>query len=264
MLPCRVTADDSWCRRCREQGSPQDTVTLQPAHEPFGWRPTTLLVTIRRYRCEGCRHVWRRDSTKAADPRAKLSRRGLRWALEALMCQRLSVARVADGLAVSWNTANNAVLAEGQHVPIADPDRFDAVMVIGVDEQDRALLGCSTWSKAAPNERSKTGSLSVRDPRATPCKSLPRKALPDSQPPLSRKCPTPSRSCTRSMWSSGPATPSRIAGAGSSWPTCGHRGRKTIRSTRRGGLCRPGADLLTDKHSTRLPCSFAADAHAEV
>lgn len=54
------------------------------------------------------------NSSKAADPRAKLSRRGLRWALEALVCQHLSVARVADGVAVSWNTANNAVLAEGQ------------------------------------------------------------------------------------------------------------------------------------------------------
>ena len=52
------------------------------AHEPFGWRPTTLLVTVRRYRCTGCGHVWRQDTSQAAEPRAKLSRRGLRWALE--------------------------------------------------------------------------------------------------------------------------------------------------------------------------------------
>jgi hypothetical protein len=26
-------------------------VVRRLAHEPFGWRPTTLLVTIRRYRC---------------------------------------------------------------------------------------------------------------------------------------------------------------------------------------------------------------------
>jgi hypothetical protein len=62
------------------------------------------------------------------------SRRGLRWALEALVCQHLSVARVADGLAVSWNAANNAVLAEGQPVLIADSARFDGERVIGVDE----------------------------------------------------------------------------------------------------------------------------------
>jgi transposase len=37
-------------------------------------------------------------------------------------------------LGVSWNTANDAVLAEGRRVLIADPDRFDGVKVIGVDE----------------------------------------------------------------------------------------------------------------------------------
>ena len=63
VLSCRVTDDDSWCHRCGEQGSPRDTVIRQLAHEPCGWRPTTLLVTIRRYRCDGCRHVWRQDGS---------------------------------------------------------------------------------------------------------------------------------------------------------------------------------------------------------
>src|SRR3990170_1029344 len=35
---------------------------------------------------------------------------------------------------VSWNTANDAVLAEGRRVLIDDPHRFDDVQVIGVDE----------------------------------------------------------------------------------------------------------------------------------
>ena len=109
-------------------------MTRRLAHEPLGWRPTTLLVTVRRYRCTGCGHVWRQDTSKAAEPRAKLSRRGLRWALEGIVCQHLTVARVAEGLGVSWNTANDAVLAEGRRVLIDDPDRFDGVQVIGVDE----------------------------------------------------------------------------------------------------------------------------------
>ena len=109
-------------------------MTRQLAHEPFGWRPTTLLVTVRRYRCSGCGHVWRQDTTKAAEPRARLSRRALRWALEALVCQHLTVARIAEALAVSWDTANDAVLAEGRRVLINDPTRFDGVQVIGVDE----------------------------------------------------------------------------------------------------------------------------------
>jgi hypothetical protein len=61
---------------------PRDTVTRELAHEPLGWRPTMLVVTVRRYRCTGCGHVWRQDASLAAEPRAKLSRRGLRWALE--------------------------------------------------------------------------------------------------------------------------------------------------------------------------------------
>jgi len=134
VLACRVVDPDQWCRRCGCEGTPRDTVIRRLAHEPWGWRPTTLEVTVRRYRCTGCGHVWRQDTTKAAEPRAKLSRQGLRWALEAIVCQHLTVARVAEGLAVSWNTANDAVLAEGKRVLIEDPRRFDGVKVVGVDE----------------------------------------------------------------------------------------------------------------------------------
>jgi len=134
VLACRVSEPDPWCRRCGCEGVPRDAVVRRLAHEPLGWRPTTLLVRIRRYRCSGCGHVWRQDCSKAAEPRAKLSRRGLRWALEGLVVAHLSVARVAEGLAVSWNTANDAVLAEGKRLLIADPARFDGVRVVGVDE----------------------------------------------------------------------------------------------------------------------------------
>jgi hypothetical protein len=66
VLACRVLEPDEWCRRCGCQGSPRDTVLRRLAHEPFGWRPTTLLVTVRHYRCTGCGHVWRQDTSKAA------------------------------------------------------------------------------------------------------------------------------------------------------------------------------------------------------
>lgn len=134
VLACRVVEPDDWCRRCGCEGSPRDSVIRRLAHEPLGWRPTTLEVTVRRYRCTGCGHVWRQDTSKAAQPRAKLSRRGLRWALEAIVVQHLTVARVADGLGVAWNTANDAVLAEGKRVLIGDPARFDGVTAVGVDE----------------------------------------------------------------------------------------------------------------------------------
>lgn len=86
VLMCRVVeqtdSDEQWCRRCGGEGVPRDSVSRRLAHEPFGWRPTTLLLTIRRYRCTECGHVWRQDTSTAAEPRAKLSRRALAWALE--------------------------------------------------------------------------------------------------------------------------------------------------------------------------------------
>jgi transposase len=134
VLACRVVEPDDWCRRCGCRGVPRGSVVRRLAHEPFGWRPTTLQITVRRYRCDECAHVWRQDTTRAAEPRAKLSRRGLRWALEGLVVQHLTVARVAAGLGVSWHTANDAVLAEGKRVLIDDPSRFDGVAALGVDE----------------------------------------------------------------------------------------------------------------------------------
>ena len=134
VLACKVVEPDDWCHRCGSQGIPRDTVIRRLAHEPLGWRPTTLHITVRRYRCADCAHVWRQDTTAAAEPMAKISRRALRWALEALVMQHLSVARIAEALAVRWNTANDAVLAEGKRVLIDDPGRFDGVTAIGVDE----------------------------------------------------------------------------------------------------------------------------------
>jgi transposase len=51
----------------------------------------------------------------------------MRWALEGIVIDHLTVARVAAGLGVAWHTANNAVLAEGHRVLIDDPARFEGV-----------------------------------------------------------------------------------------------------------------------------------------
>ena len=116
VLSCRVVEPDRWCRRCGGEGVVRDSVVRRLAHEPFGWRPTTLEVTVRRYRCDDCGHVWRQDTTAAAETRAKISRGGLAWALAGIVCQHLTVARIAEGLGVSWNCANTAVLDEGRRV----------------------------------------------------------------------------------------------------------------------------------------------------
>jgi transposase-like protein len=134
VIECRVAEPDPWCRGCGSQALSRGTGTRLLAHEPFGHRPTTLLIRVRRYKCAGCGHSWREDITAAAPERAKLSRRGMRWALEGIVLDHLTVARVAAGLGVSWHTANDAVLAEGKRMLIDDPTRFDGVRVIGVDD----------------------------------------------------------------------------------------------------------------------------------
>ena len=76
----------------------------RPAHEPYGWRHTILHVSVRRYRCSQCAHVWRQNMSQAADPRAKLSRSAVRWVLTGVVVHHLTVARVAQALGVSWKS----------------------------------------------------------------------------------------------------------------------------------------------------------------
>jgi transposase len=287
LLACRIVEEDRWCRRCGEQGSPRDTITRRLAHEPFGWRPTTLLVTVRRYRCAGCRHVWRQDTTKVAEPRASLSRRGLRWALESIVCQHLSVARIAEGLAVSWNTANNAVLAEGRRALIADPTRFDGVTVIGVDEHVwRHTRRCDKYVTVIIDltpVRDKTGPARLLDMVEGRSKKVFQQWLADrpqqwrdrvevvAMDGFSGFKTAATEELPDAVTVMDPFHVVRLAGNALDecrrrvqLATCGHRGRTTDPLYRSRRTLHTGADLLTDKQKARLGALFAVDAHAEV
>lgn len=278
---------DERCGRCGGQGRPRDSTTRRLAHEPFGWRPTILLVTVRRYRCESCGRVWRQNLSAAAEPRARLSRGGLRWALTALVCQHLTVAKIAEGLGVSWNTANGAVLAEGRRVLIADPHRFDGVKV-GVDEhvwrhtrrgdkfvtviidltpvQDRTgparLLDMvegrskqvfKTWL----SDRDETWRTAVQVVAMAGFTGFQdrrrrrtRRRCRGGHGPVSRRAPGRTRP--------------RIMLPPSATATLGHRGRAgdPLYSARR--TLSTGADLLTDKQRQRISILFANEGHLQV
>ena len=287
VLACRVVDDDRWCRRCGCEGIPRGTVVRHLAHEPFGWRPTLLLVTVRRYRCGECGHVWRQDTTKAAEPRAKLSRRALRWGLEGLVVAHLTVARIAEGLGVSWNTANDAVLAEGQRVLIDDPKRYDGVHVVGVDEhvwrhtprgdkyvtvvidltpvrddtgsarlldmvEGRSKQAFKTWLAARPKEWRDAVEVVAMDGFAG-FKTATTEELPDATPVLD------------------PFHVVRLAG--DALDQCrrrvqqdlhGHRGRAGDPLYRARRMLHTGLDLLTPRQQTRLEALFGSDEHVEV
>jgi transposase len=287
VLACRVVEADRWCRRCGCEGISRDTVVRRLAHEPFGWRPTVLEVRVRRYRCTGCGHVWRQDTSRAAEPRERLSRRGLRWALEGIVVGHLTVARVAEGLGVAWNTANDAVLAEGRRVLIGDPGRFQGVRAIGVDEhvwrhtrrgdkyvtviidltavrdrtgparlldmvEGRSKQALGTWL-AEREESWRAGVEVVAMDGFTGFKTATTEELPDAVAVMD------------------PFHVVRLAG--DALDRCrrrvqqdlhGHRGRtgNPLYSARR--TLHTGADLLTDKQKDRLAGLFAADEHVEV
>src|SRR5699024_8368622 len=74
------------------------------------------------------------DTTSLMPPEAKLSHAAALWTLKSVVIDRLSIARGADNLGVSWHTANTAVLATGRRLLIDDPNRLTGVRVLGVDE----------------------------------------------------------------------------------------------------------------------------------
>ena len=287
VLACRVLEPDSWCRRCGCSGTARDTVTRQLAHEPLGWRPTTLLVTVRRYRCSGCGHVWRQDSRKAAEPRAKLSRRGLRWALEAIVVGHLTVARVAEALGVSWNTANDAVLAEGKRMLIDDPARFDGVTAIGVDEH--------VWRHTRRGDKYVTVIIDLTAVRAGtgPARLLDmvegrstkvfttwlgerEQAWRDAVQVVAMDGFTGFKTATTTELPDAVAVmdPFHVVRlAGDALDRCrrrvqqdlhGSRGRKGDPLYRARRTLHTGADLLTDKQTARLTALFAVEEHVEV
>jgi transposase len=134
VIECRLAEVDPWCHGCGGEATPRGTAARWLAHEPFGHRPTTVLLRVRRFRCSPCGRFWQEDTRRVAEPRAKLTRTAARWALSALVVDHLTIARVAAGLGVSWHTANDAVLTEGRRRLIDDPGRFNGVRVLGVDE----------------------------------------------------------------------------------------------------------------------------------
>jgi transposase len=231
--------------------------------------------------------VWRQDTSQAAEPRAKLSRRGLRWALEGIVCQHLTVARVAEGLGVAWNTANDAVLAEGKRVLIEDPARFEGVKVLGVDEH--------VWRHTRRGDkyvtviidltpiREGSGPARLLDMVEGRSKQAFKQWLADRPQAWRDKVEVVAMDgFTGFKTATTEELPDAVAVmdpfhvvrlAGDALDQCrrrvqqaihGHRGRKDDPLYRSRRTLHTGADLLTDKQTQRLQGLFAVDAHVEV
>jgi len=292
-LACRVVEPDEvserscWCTRCGELGVPRDTVLRRLAHVPVGWRPTVLHVSVRRYRCPGCAQVWRQDTSLAAAPRSKLSRAAVLWALKSVVIDRLSIARVAEGLGASWHTVNDAVLDAGQQLLIEDPTRLEGVRVLGVDEHcwrhTRHGGRFVTVIIDLTPVRDGTGPARLLDMVSGRSKAVFTTWLQAQTPAFRAGVETVAMDgFTGYKSAAGEALPAAVAVmdpfhvvalAGDALDrcrqrlqqeTCGHRGRTgdPLYGIRR--VLRTGAELLTDQQHQRLEAVFAADAHVQV
>ena len=224
--------------------------------------------------------------TRAAAPRAKISRLGVEWALRGIVIDHLT-ARVAGGLGVSWSAANTAVLAEGKRRLIDDPGRFDGVTMIGVDEhvwrhtrlgdkyvtviidltpardktgparlldmvEGRLKAVFKQWLAARPPEWSKRIEVVAMDGFAG-FKTAAAEELPDAVPVMDpfhvvRLAGDALDQCRRRVQQD----------------TVGHRGRAGDPLYKARRTLHTGADLLTEKQTARLEAVFAIEEHVEV
>jgi transposase len=287
ILECRVREDDNWCHQCGQQGVPRGTVIRRLAHVPLGWRPTMLQVRVRRYRCPDCHRVWRQDTTSAAEPRAKLSKHAALWAVKGVVIDRLSVARIAAGLDVAWNTANDAILETGRTLLINDPTRLEGVKVLGVDEH--------AWSHTRRGSKYVTVVIDLTPIRdgTGPSRLLdmvPGRSKKVFKQWLERQSPAFREGIevvamdgfTGFKTAAAEEVPEAtavmdpfhvVALAGEKIDQCrqrvqqatlGHRGRAgdPLYGIRR--VLHTGADLLTDRQIDRLKAAFAGEEHVEV
>lgn len=287
VLECRVAEADDWCHACGCQGVPRDSVTRRIAHVPLGWRPTILQLRVRRYQCTGCGRIWRQDTSAAAAPRAKLSTQAVLWALKSLVIDRMSIARIADGLGVSWHTANDAALTAGRELLIADPARLDGVRVLGVDEHcwrhtRRGDKFVTVIIDLTP-VREGTGPARLLDMVTGRSKQV-LKAWLDAQTPVFRVGieVVAMDGFTGFKTAAAEEIPDAVAVmdpfhvvalAGDALDrcrqrvqqdTCGHRGRTgdPLYGIRR--ALRTGDELLTDRQRHRLSAAFANEQHVQV
>ena len=289
VIECRMPIgfEDPFCRACGAQGVSRGTVARHLAHVPVGWRPTQLVVRLRRFACTHCRRVWRQDTSSLAEPRARLTRSAVEWGLRALALECMSVSRVAAALGISWHTANNAILTSAQATLLDDPHRFDGVEVLGVDEH--------VWRHTRRGDRYVTVIIDltpVRD-RSGPARLL------DVVPGRSRKVLKTWLSQRDQDWrgrvevvamdgftgfksAAGEELPQAravmdpfhvVSLAASKLDQCrrriqraitGRRGRAGDRLYRARRTLHTGAGLLTDAQTERLETLFADDRHAAV
>jgi transposase len=137
VLLVETTADRDFCRDCGVRAGSKGRARTIIRDVPIAGRPTVLVWRKRIWRCEQPEcpaGSWRETST-AIRPRAVLTERARAWAVRQVGRDALSVAQVARELGVGWHTIMAAVVELGEQL-LADDDRLDRVVALGLDEHN--------------------------------------------------------------------------------------------------------------------------------
>lgn len=130
-----VTVSSS-CPECSHDGKLRDHVTRELVDLPVVGFPTRLHVRVPRFICvnPACSRKIFQASVMCADDGAKLTKRVVRWILQRLANDRMSVSATAKALGLGWELVNNVALQACREMVYQDPTHLAGVRILGVDE----------------------------------------------------------------------------------------------------------------------------------
>lgn len=146
VIDCEALDPINSCPSCGQPGVLRDHVCRELVDLPVVGFPTRLRVRLPRFRCVNrlCSQKIFRAGLACADDRSKVTHRVVRWILQRLAIDRMSIAATAKALGISWQLTCDLALSMAREL-VADPDHLAGVRIIGVDEHkwahDRRAAG---------------------------------------------------------------------------------------------------------------------------
>jgi transposase len=134
-VECRMPRPS--CGECGTVAVVKDRATVELADLPAFGRPVRLAWRKHRFRCPDptCPvGSWTGEDHRIAAPRLGMTDRAGRWVTFQVGKLGRTVAEVARELGCDWHTVNDTVIAYGEALIEADPDRIGEVTALGLDE----------------------------------------------------------------------------------------------------------------------------------
>lgn len=135
LIECEALAPINECPSCSQPGLLRDHTYRELVDLPIVGFPTKLRVRVPRYICgnHACGQKIFRAGLACADDRSKVTHRVVRWILQRLAVDRMSIQATANALGIGWQLTCDLALSMAREL-ISDPDHLAGVRVIGVDE----------------------------------------------------------------------------------------------------------------------------------